>query len=213
MNLRRLLSIAGPIGLAFGALPAYRALPGSFPDYICSPVLADTLGNAYAFNLTGIAGLTLATKSSEGGGNYLFGSSPCGIPTSACVPGQHPVGWPYAAVTQYFVGTASPGNCYNQATGAEQPCTDNCEPASVGFPQWQLIDASNATAGIWGSFSGIFMVNGDETICPWDPSTGTPTPRSSTVVLQCDSSMAPGNVTVTSIAEVRGVRLLAIQTQ
>lgn len=160
---------------------------------------ADSAGNAYQFNLTGIAGISLLTNSSA----YSYGVSPCGIPTSACVPAQHPVGWPYAAVTQFFVNSASSGNCYNAGTGAEQPCSDNCEPAAVGLPQWQLLDASNATAGLWASFSGMFLASGDQMTCSWDPVTGTTTPRTSAIVLQCNASLPRGTVVVDSVGEVR----------
>ena len=157
------------------------------------------MGNAFAFNLTGIAGISLMYNSS----GYTYSTSPCGIPSSACIPAQHTTGWPYAAVTQIFPNSATAGNCYNAATGAEQPCTNNCEPSAVGLPQWQLINASNASEGLWGEFSGMFLTPKDSMACQWNPNTGTPMPRSGAVVLQCDPSASAGTVVVNGVSEVR----------
>lgn len=101
------------------------------------------------------------------------------------------------------MNSAGGGSCYNSATGQQQPCSDNCEPAAVGAPQWQLINASNATAGLVGTFDGMFLTSQDSMACAWDPNTGTPVPRSSAVNILCDPAVAPGTVVVNRVNEVR----------
>jgi hypothetical protein len=160
--------------------PSSQPSPGAFPPYMCNITLADASGAAWSFDLLPVAGLTL-NYTTGGNPSYVYSTSPCGIPAAACDPANFAVQWPYAPGIQYF------GN--------------NCELLGQGLPMWQLLDSSNASAGLSLMFATQTTTNGDPDKCPYDPVTGTEVGR--TVVHQhaCDPAVPAGTVVVSGVSE------------
>jgi hypothetical protein len=123
--------------------------------------LADASGVLWNFDLTPIAGLTLNVSGSAGN----FSVSPCGVAAGACVPALAYAAWPYAPAVQWLDapppcdGPDAPV-CVNAATNETVCCSGNCEPLGMGVPQWQLLAAQDAVAGLVLAFDVLTVKGG-----------------------------------------------------
>ena len=140
-------------------------LPGAFESYLCQPILADSKGAAWAFDMTRVS--SRLNYSDHG-----FTFAPCGVSSIACVPDAgDAVLQTYSPATQVLSGPPG-GQCPNPATGGMSPCSGQCKPAAQGAPSWALLDATNASKGITLTFAGVKPSPDDIATCGHDPVTG-----------------------------------------
>jgi hypothetical protein len=176
--------------------PNGLTLPGPFPGYLCSPVLADAAGVEWAWDLSPIAGAFDAGVT----GGYTYTYDPCGVSPTACLPPGDTPEQVYAAVTQVWPGQPPGKQCVNPATGATEACTRNCRPAAVGVPQFALLPGGNASAGVAAVFDGVLPTVDDDG-CGRDPVTGRTLERSATIYHVCDPTLPAGKVVYDGEAE------------
>lgn len=175
-----------------GVAGQWAAGPGPFDPYLCRVQLADAAGNVTAYAFDTVAAVPLSVSEQVGKYDFLF--VPCGIANYTCLPSDGAERWPYAPAVQVFSQTEPGGSCVNPATGASQPCSQMCEPLGYGPPLWSLLDATNASAGVQVTYTGIRATLGDPAQCPYDPALGTETPRTVQILHYCNASLPAGEI-------------------
>jgi hypothetical protein len=192
-----------PAGPPMPAPPPGAALPppGAFAPYLCEPVLPDSAGKLWAYNLSALyraPGQGDYAFDQPGRGNFSF--NVCGYAASTCAP-SYPVAANYAVAVQYLSPAPPPAGtqCYlTNSSGAA--CTPDCEPLTAGGPLFSLFSPGVGGTGLNISFSGVAPVAADPHVCPPDPVTGLPLPRTWRISISCDSSMPPGQLRVGGVA-------------
>ena len=186
--------------LGGGAAPSKRggpsfapnglSLPGAFDDFLCTPVLKDTAGRMWQFNLAAVANASVTGSD----GTYTWPVSPCGVHAFACTSPGNPVTQVYAPVSQVWGGNPPGGQCPNPATGGTSPCTQTCKPLGHGPPRYELLDYNNASAGVVTRFNGIKPAPADGGSCGFDPTTGSRLERTVAIIHKCDPAVPMGTV-------------------
>lgn len=176
--------------------------PGPFDEYLCKPQLADDAGHAWAFDMTPVATANFSFVNVPL--RYSFIVAGCGVLDSPCLPGWD-VEWTYAPVLQFFAESLGSGTtCWDPAANATAPCTNQCEALARGAPQWSLLDASNASAGLSVTFASVFEPPGghpDPMQCPFDPVFQTASPRTVVINYACDPTVPAGQIVAGTAVE------------
>lgn len=191
---------AQPLPAGYGAF--FNGPSGPFAPYLCNPVLKDSTGASYSYNLastyTGAAGWDW-NVTSPSGTKYSF--QLCGYANTLCVPSGYNTFANYGtAVETLASGTPSNGPCI-ATNGSYVPCTQDCHVLANNAPAWSLINPADGTAGITATYTPAETTSTDPYACPFDPVNFQPTPRQLTINVKCDQTVPAGTLVFDGVAE------------
>jgi hypothetical protein len=154
-------------------------------DYECNFAYSD-YGITYKYDFDGLCHDTDYEVTHPGTGQ-TFKFNICGTASFECLPRWSNV-YQYGVAVQYF-GDAPDANCTDPHTGAEKPCTPDCQVLGVGQPLIDILNPDLPDSGVIIKHVGVPPSADDPYECPFDPKTGAQKPRSISYHLSCDESV------------------------
>ena len=149
------------------AVPAWAPSAGPFAPYLCTPVLRDTGGNQWHFELQQLfsRGADYSVTTALG----KFSLSMCGLTATTCTP-AYAVAANFGGLVVQWAGGAPPpaGTLCSWANGSAAPCTAPCRTLGEGAPFFSLANASDGATG------GLIMALQSELVLADEPAS---TPR------------------------------------